>query len=140
MLYYYQPSVDTQPGHANGWSFNMQQNFGDQWVVFGRANGSTRNISGVKNSYALGAGFLNPLHRNANDAVLLGVSYNRLSRAGQGDPAFMRPAETAVEIAWVWGIGKLITVTPDAQFYPRVGLNKAQKFTTVVGIRTTVML
>ena len=52
----------------------------------------------------------------------------------------MRPAETAVEIAWVWGIGKLITVTPDAQFYPRVGLNKAQKFTTVVGIRTTVML
>ena len=140
VLYYYQPSTKAQPGNSNGWSFNMQQNFGEKWVLFGRANGSAGNISGVKNSYVLGGGWLNPLARNDNDALLLGVAYNRLSQAGQGNPPFMRAAETAVEVAWVWGIGKLVTLTPDVQFYPRASLNEDKKFVTVVGIRTTVML
>ena len=140
VLYYYQPSVKAQPANVNGWSFNMQQNLGDRWVLFGRANGSNKNVSGVKNSYALGGGLLNPFARNANDAILLGVAYNRLSREGQGNPTFMRTAETAVELSWVWGIGKLITITPDVQLYPRAGLKQEKKFTTVVGIRTTVML
>ena len=140
VLYYYQPSVEKQPENVNGWSFNMQQNLGKKWAIFGRANGSDRGVSGVKNSYALGAALLNPLNRNEQDAIILGAAYNRLSNAGLGYPTYMRSAETAVELAWVWGIGKLVTITPDVQFYPRAGLNGDKQFTNVVGLRTTVQL
>lgn len=140
VLYYYQPSVDEQPANVNGWSFNMQQNLGDKWAVFGRANGSTGGVMGVKNSYVLGAALLNPLKRNSQDAILLGVAYNRLSAAGQGYPNFMRASEMAMELSWVWGIGQLVTITPDLQIYPRAGLNQKNQFTTVVGLRTTVQL
>ncbi len=139
-LYYYQPSVEQQPENVNGWSLNMQQNFGEKWALFGRVNGSTGGVTGVKNSYALGGALLNPLKRNSQDAILLGMSYNRLSAAGQGYPNYMRNSETAVELAWVWGIGKLITITPDLQLYPRAGLNERKQFATVVGLRTTVQL
>ena len=139
VLYYYQPAVEEQPAYVNGWSFNMQQNIGEKWAVFGRANGSDKNVTGVKNSYVLGGALLNPLKRNSQDAILLGVAYNRLSEAGVG-AAYVRPYEMAVEMAWVWGIGKLITVTPDVQFYPCAGLNPDKQFTTVVGLRTTVQL
>ena len=139
-LYYYQPAVEQQPENVNGWSVNMQQNFGTKWALFGRANGSTGGVTGVKNSYALGTALLNPLNRNTQDAILLGVAYNRLSAQGQGYPNYMRNSETALELAWVWGIGKLITITPDLQLYPRAGLNQHKQFTTVVGVRTTVQL
>jgi len=139
VLYYYQPSVEKQPEDVNGWSLNMQQNLGKKWAVFARANGSDKNVTGVKNSYALGAALLNPLKRNTQDAIILGVAYNRLSKAGLG-AAYARPEEMAVEMAWVWGIGKLVTVTPDVQIYPRAGLNQEKQFTTVVGLRTTVQL
>lgn len=140
VLYYYQPAVEKQPENVNGWSFNMQQNIGEKWAVFGRANGSDKGVSGVKNSYALGAALLNPFHRNSQDAVLLGVAYNRLSEKGQGYPNYMRNGETAVELAWVWGLGKLVTITPDLQIYPRAAFNDKHQFTTVVGLRTTVQL
>lgn len=140
VLYYYQPAVEKQPTHVHGWSFNMQQNLGEKWAVFGRANGSTNGVTGVKNSYALGGALLNPLNRNSQDVILLGVAYNRLSAAGQGYPNYMRAGETAVELAWVWGLGKLVTLTPDVQFYPRAAFNNKNQFTTVVGLRTTVQL
>ena len=140
VLYYYQPAVEEHPENVNGWSLNMQQNLGKKWAIFGRANGSTGGVTGVKNSYALGGALLNPLDRNSQDAILLGMAYNRLSTQGQGYPNYMRSGETAVELAWVWGIGKLITITPDVQFYPRAGLNEQKHFTTVVGLRTTVQL
>ncbi|MBP5429300.1 MAG: carbohydrate porin [Elusimicrobiaceae bacterium] len=140
VLYYAQPSVEEQPQHANGWSVNVQQNIGKSWALFARANGSTGGISGVKNSYAGGVALLNPFKRNSQDALILGMAYNRLSNSGQGDPAYMRPSETAVELAWVWGIGKLITITPDVQLYPRTALNDKKQFATVVGLRTTVQL
>ncbi|MBO5911251.1 MAG: carbohydrate porin [Elusimicrobiaceae bacterium] len=139
-LYYYQPSVKKQPGGVHGWSFNMQQNMGDKWAVFGRANGSNNGVTGIKNSYALGGALLNPFNRNSQDAILLGVAYNRLSPAGQGYPNYMRSGETALELAWVWGIGKLVTITPDLQLYPRAAFNNQKEFATVVGLRTTVQL
>lgn len=139
-LYYYQPSVSAQPENVNGWSFNAQQNIGEKWAVFGRANGSTGGVTGIKNSYAAGAALLNPFGRNPQDAVIMGVAYNRLSAKGLDDPAEMRSGETALELAWVIGIGKFVTVTPDLQFYPRAALNPGQGVTTVAGLRTTVML
>lgn len=140
VLYYYQPSVNEQIGHANGWSFNMQQNMGDHWAIFGRANGSTHNVTPIKQSYVLGAGFLNPLKRNAQDAILLGVAYNRLSEGGLGYPPYVRAQEMAVELQWIWGIGNLITLTPDIQFYPQAGYNNQHRMETVIGLRTTIML
>lgn len=140
VLYYYQPSVEDQPENVNGWSFNMQQNMGEKWALFGRANGSTNGAMGIKNSYALGLALLNPLERNSQDAIIAGVAYNRLSEAGMGYPAYMRSSEMAVELQWIWGIGQLITITPDLQLYPNAGLDKHQGLTTVIGLRTTIQL
>ncbi len=140
VLYYYQPSVEEQPENVNGWSFNMQQNLGEKWAMFGRANGSTGGAMGIKNSYALGLAWLNPLHRNSQDAIIAGVAYNRLSEEGMGYPAYLRSSEMAVELQWIWGIGQLVTITPDLQLYPNAGLDKNQGLTTVVGLRTTIQL
>lgn len=140
VLYYYQPSVAKQPENVNGWSFNMQQNLGEDWAVFGRANGSSKGATGVKNSYALGLAMLNPLQRNAADAIIAGVAYNDLSRRAYDNLPGMRDNEMAFEIQWIWGIGNWITITPDLQFYPKVGLDRSHDSATVVGLRTTIML
>lgn len=139
-LYYYQPSVSAQPENVNGWSFNAQQNIGEKWAVFARANGSSGGATGIKNSYAAGAALLNPFERNPQDALIAGAVYNRLSAKGLGYPAEMRTGETALEIQYVFGIGKFITISPDLQFYPKAGLNPGQGVVTVAGIRTTLML
>ncbi len=140
LLYYYQPAVAEQDENVNGWSFNMQQNWGDKMALFGRANGSTGGAVPIKNSYVLGAAWLNPLGRNPQDAITLGVAYNRLSAQALGFPSVMRQSETVFELQWVWGIGKFITVTPDLQIYPKAASNPDQGVSTVVGLRTTVML
>ncbi|MBO4675677.1 MAG: carbohydrate porin [Elusimicrobiaceae bacterium] len=140
VLYYYQPSVAEQPEYVNGWSFNMQQNMGDKWAMFGRANGANKGATGVKNSYALGLAYLNPFERNAADAILAGIAYNDLSAKGLDYPAQMRSNEMAMELQWIWGIGNWFTLTPDLQFYPRAGLKGGTKEVTVVGLRTTIML
>lgn len=141
VLYYYQPSVSKQPGDINGWSFNMQQNMGDNWAMFGRANGANHGTAtGIKTSYALGMARLNPLGRNASDAIVAGVAYNDLSAKGLGYPADMRDTEMALELQWIWGIGNWFTITPDVQFYPKVGLDHSHDSATVVSLRTTIML
>lgn len=140
VLYYYQPSVTAQPEYVNGWSFNMQQNMGDKWAMFGRANGVDKSVTGVKNSYALGIAMLNPLNRNAADAIIAGVAYNHLSQVGLGYPTNSRDNEMALELQWIWGIGNWITITPDVQFYPKAGLNNARNEATIVSLRTTIML
>jgi len=139
-LYYYQPSVSSQPQYVNGWSVNAQQNLGEKWAVFARANGASGGATAVKTSYAAGAAYLDPFDRNPQDALIVGAAYNRLSEEGLGDPAYMRSGEAAFEIQYVFGIGKFITVTPDVQFYPRAGLDPGRGITTVAGIRTAIML
>jgi len=140
LLYYYQPAVTDQDEDVNGWSFNMQQNIGDKWAIFSRSNGVNHSVTGVRNSFAFGGALLDPLGRNSQDAILLGMAYNRLSETALGNPVNMKPSETAVELQWIWGIGKWITITPDLQIYPRAGLSDKKQFTTVVGLRTTVQL
>ena len=68
----------------------MNQNLSEKWVLSGRANWSDGNIAAIKNSYVLAATLLNPFERNANDAITLGVSYNRLDNTALGAPAFFR--------------------------------------------------
>ncbi len=139
-LYYHQPSVEKQPGQANGWSWNAQQNVGNRWALFARVNGSNAGVTAVKNSYVLGVAWKDPLARNPQDVVLVGVAYNRLSRRGLYNPAFMRRAETVLETQWVWGLGKLVTLTPDIQFIPRAGLSESRTSIWVSGLRVTLML
>ncbi len=137
-LYYYQPSIQKRPSGGHGWSFNMQQNVGEKWAVFARANGATEGIIPVKQSYVLGAALLNPLGRNAQDAVVFAVGHNRLSRQGLDNPAKMHPSETILEAQWIWGLGKLVTLTPDLQIIPRAGLGNHP--VSVFGLRTTILL
>lgn len=139
-LYYYQPSVKEQKGISRGWSVNVSQDLGSKWVVSARANGSDGHIAPIKNSYALALTLLNPLQRNASDALTLGVAYNRADKEAAGYPAHFRRAEGVLELQWVWGVGKLVTITPDIQFYPKAALGSGHKFTTVAGVRTTIML
>ncbi len=136
ILYYHQPSVSKRPGSGHGWSFNGQQNIGDEWAVFARINGSTGGLTGVKNSYVLGAARLDPLHRNPNDAIVVGLAYNRLT----SDEGVARSSETVLEAQWVWGVGKLVTVTPDLQLIPQAGMRSGTRPVAVFGVRTTVML
>lgn len=139
-LYYYQPSVKEQEGISRGYSFNMNQNLSEKWVLSGRANWSDGHIAPIKNSYVLAATWVNPLERNANDAITLGVSYNRLDRSLLGAVPSVRKYENAVELQWVWGIGKLITITPDLQLYPKAAVGDGHKFVTVAGLRAAVLL
>ena len=139
-LYYYQPSVEEQTGLSRGYSFNMNQNLSEKWVLSGRANWSDGNIAAIKNSYVLAATLVNPFNRNTNDAITLGVSWNRLDNAALGAPTFWRDYENAVELQWVFGIGHLITITPDVQFYPKAAVGEGHKFVTVAGLRAAVLL
>ena len=136
ILYYHQPSVSRRPGSGHGWSFNGQQNIGDEWAVFARINGSMGGLTGVKNSYVLGGVRLDPLHRNPNDAIVMGLAYNRLT----SDGGVARSSETVLEAQWVWGVGKLVTVTPDLQLIPQAGMRSSTRPVAVFGVRTTVML
>ena len=139
-VYYYQPSIEKQPGSGHGWSFNIQQNIGEKWALFARANGATEGVIAVKQSYVLGGALLNPLDRHQNDAILVAVGHNRLSRQGLENPQEMRPCETVLEAQWIWGIGKLITITPDLQIIPRAGLSRNHHIVTVLGLRTAILL
>jgi len=139
-LYYYQPSVAEQGGISRGYSFNMSQNLSEKWVLSGRANWSDGNIAAIKNSYVLAGTLVNPLNRNANDAITLGVSYNRLDKAALGNMPSLRDYENAAELQWVWGIGQTLTLTPDIQFYPKAAVGNGHKFVTVAGLRAAVLL
>ena len=139
-LYYYQPSVDKRPGSGHGWSINMQQNIFQDWSVFARVNGSTNGLCEVNQSFALGGALLDPFARNEQDAIILAIARNRLSRAGLDEPDFMHNAEIVLEAQWIIGLSKLMTISPDFQFIPRAGLDRGTHPVTIWGIRTTLML
>lgn len=139
-LYYYQPATAKQDAISRGWSVNASQHLSERWVLSARANGSDGHMSTIKNSYVLATSLLDPLSRHSGDVITLGVAYNRADRAALGYPPSVRKYETALELQWVWSVGKLLTITPDVQFYPKAGLSGGHKFTTVASLRTTVML
>ena len=139
-LFYYQPSVAQQPGRVRGWSVNISQNLGKKWVFSARVNGADGHVGSIKNSYATAFTLLNPLNRNALDALTVGFAYNRPNKEALGYPSFLRAQESVLELQWVWGIGKMLTLTPDVQLYPRSAFNRASDWTVVAGLRTTLML
>ena len=137
LLYYYQPSVDIQPSDSNGWSLNLQQNFGTGWAVFARINGATGSLNSIKQSYALGMVLNNPLKRNALDQIGLAGAVNKLNKPVNGTGT--RSVENVLEAYWAWGISNFLTITPDIQFYINPGANPNHKTATVSSLRATLM-
>ncbi|MDY6407649.1 MAG: carbohydrate porin [Pseudomonadota bacterium] len=137
LLYYYQPSVDAQPANSNGWSLNLQQNFGTKWAVFARINGASNSPVSIKQSYALGMVYNNPLNRNALDQIGLAGAVNKLNKSVNG--ADSRSVENVLEAYWAWGISNYLTITPDIQFYINPGENPDHKTAMVSSVRATLM-
>ena len=137
VLFYHQPSVDAQPEKTNGWSINVQQNIGKKWAVFGRANGVSKGLNGITQSYVLGGVYNNPLNRNPLDQIGFATAINKLDKDVNG--AGSRSLENVLEGYWAWGIGQFLTITPDIQFYINPGVNRQSNTATVASIRATLM-
>ena len=137
VMLYNQPAVTEQPQTTNGWSLNMQQNFGADWAVFGRINGVSGSVSAVKNSYVAGIVRNNPLQRNELDQIGLAYTYNDIDETAVGEP-LEENAEQVIEGYWAWGISKWATLTPDIQFYIHPALNRGSDYGTAVSLRMSV--
>ncbi len=135
-LYYYQPSVGAQPQTSQGWSVNLQQNIGDKWGVFARANGTTHTPTEIEQSYVLGVVYNNPLGRNALDQIGLAGAVNKIDTA---ENSGTRAVENVLEAYWAWGVSNFMTITPDVQFYINPGANQNHRTATVSSIRATLM-
>ncbi len=137
VLLYHQPSVPQQIGKTNGWSINAQQNIGSKTALFARINGAGKGFYGIKQSYALGGVYNNPLNRNALDQIGMAMAVNKMDKGVNGSGT--RSVENVLEGYWAWGIGSFLTITPDIQFYINPALNEKSNTATVASIRATLM-
>lgn len=137
LLIYHQPSVPDQIGHANGWSFNVQQNIGKKLAVFGRINGVSKGISGFDQSYMIGGVYNNPFNRNALDQLGLAYAGSKINKSVMGENA--RSFENVIEGYFSFGVSSFMILTPDVQFYINPALNQKSKTATVLSLRATVM-
>ena len=137
ILVYHQPSVPAQPMNTNGWSFNVQQNIGKKLAVFGRVNGASHSPEEITQSYVVGGVYNNPLNRNSLDQIGLAYALNKLNPAVVGNPC--RKFENVVESFWTWGIGSMMTITPDAQVFINPGMDPDRHTAFSLGVRMTVL-
>lgn len=137
IMLYNQPAVEEQTQTTNGWSINMQQNFGEKFALFGRMNGVSRSVSGIKNSYVAGMVYNNPFNRNSLDQIGLAYAYNDIDEKAVG-AELAHNGEQVLETYWAWGISKWATITPDLQFYIHPALNAKSDYGTAVSLRLSV--
>lgn len=137
LLLYYQPSVPLQPYNSKGWSFNFQQDIGKKWAVFGRANGVSNSPEEIEQSYVLGMVYNNPLNRNELDQIGFAYALNKINQDIVGLPS--RKFENVVEAYWSWGIGNMMTITPDFQFFVNPALDTKRHTGFATSLRATVM-
>ncbi|MBQ7633054.1 MAG: carbohydrate porin [Alphaproteobacteria bacterium] len=137
ILVYNQPYVSEQPQSTTGWSFNMQQNIGQKWAVFGRINGVNGNVATIKNSYTAGVVYNNPFERNSLDQIGAAYAYNNINETAVGTP-LAETGEQVWEAYWTWGISKWAALTPDIQLYVNPALNYKSDYATVVSLRFNV--
>jgi hypothetical protein len=137
LLLYNQPAVTEQPETTNGWSINLSQNIGEKFSVFGRINGVNGNVEEVKQSWVLGGVYNNPLNRNALDQIGLAYAYNKIDEVAVGEP-LSHKNEQIIEGYWAWGIGNMLTITPDIQFYINPALNQKSEYGVATSLRATV--
>ena len=134
---YDQPSVDVQPVHSQGWSFNAQQFITKKVALFARANGTNKSLSSIKQSYVFGGVYNNPFNRNSLDQIGLAAAMNKLNRSVNG--AGTRSWENVLEGYVALGISNFMTITPDVQLYVNPGANEKSHTATVVSLRATLM-
>lgn len=137
LLLYNQPNVEEQPETTNGWSLNLSQNVGEKWSFFARINAVSGSMEEIRQSWVLGGVYNNPLDRNPLDQIGLAYAYNKIDEAAVGEP-LQHKSEQVIEAYWAWGIGDMLTVTPDIQLYINPALNQKANYGVATGIRATV--
>lgn len=137
VLVYNQPGVTEQPETTNGWSVNLSQDIGKKFSVFARINEVSGSVEEVRQSWVLGGVYNNPLNRNPLDQIGLAYAYNKLDEAAVGEP-LAHKAEQIVEAYWAWGIGDMLTITPDVQLYINPALNQKSDYGFATSLRATV--
>lgn len=137
ILLYNQPGVTEQPETTNGWSLNLSQNIGKKLSVFARINEVSGSVESIRQSWVLGGVYNNPLNRNALDQIGLAYAYNKLDEKAVGE-SLQHKAEQVVEAYWAWGIGDMLTITPDVQLYINPALNQKSDYGFATSLRATV--
>jgi len=137
VLVYNQPWVKEQQETTNGWSLNVSQNVGEKWSFFARLNETSGSIEEIRQSWVLGGVYNNPLNRNSLDQIGLAYAYNKIDEKAVGE-AISHKAEQIVEAYWAWGIGNMLTLTPDIQMYIHPALNQKSDYGFAGSIRATV--
>lgn len=137
LLAYNQPGVPEQPETTNGWSLNLSQDLGEKLSVFARVNEVSGSTEEIRQSWVIGGVYNNPLDRNPLDQIGLAYAYNKLDEAAVGEP-LAHKAEQIVEAYWAWGIGNMLTITPDVQLYINPALNQKSDYGVVTSLRATV--
>ena len=137
LLVYNQPAVSEQPQTTNGWSLNVSQNIGEKFSVFARVNEVSGSMEEISQSWVFGGVYNNPLDRNPLDQIGLAYAYNKVDEAAIGEP-LAHKAEQVVEAYWAWGIGDMLTITPDVQLYINPALNQKSEYGVVTSLRATV--
>lgn len=138
ILVYNQPAVHEQPETTNGWSLNWSQNIGEKWSVFARLNETSGSVEEIRQSWVLGGVYNDPLNRNSLDQIGLAYAYNKLDEKAVGEQ-LQNKAEQIVEAYWAWGIGDMLTITPDIQLYINPALNQKSDYGIATSLRATVM-
>ena len=137
IMLYNQPNVSEQPQTTNGWSINMQQNFGEKFALFGRINGVSGQMATIKNSYVGGMVYNNPFDRNSLDQLGLAYAYNDIDADAVGQNLY-ESGEHVIEAYWAIGLSKWATITPDLQFYIHPALNAKSDYGTAASLRLSV--
>ncbi|MBP5699004.1 MAG: carbohydrate porin [Alphaproteobacteria bacterium] len=138
VLVYNQPWVKEQKETTNGWSLNWSQNVGEKWGFFARLNETSGSVEEIRQSWVLGGVYNNPLNRNSLDQIGLAYAYNKLDKKAVCEK-LEHKAEQVIEAYWAWGIGDMLTITPDVQMYIHPALNRKSDYGFATSVRATVM-
>lgn len=137
ILLYNQPGVKEQAETTNGWSLNLSQNVGEKLALFARVNEVSGSVESIRQSWVFGGVYNNPLNRNVLDQIGLAYAYNKIDEKAVGSP-ITHKAEQIFEAYWAWGIGNMLTITPDVQIYINPAQNSKSDYGFVTSLRATV--
>lgn len=137
VLLYNQPAVREQPETTNGWSLNLSQDIGEKVSLFARLNEVSGSVESIRQSWVFGGVYKNPLNRNSLDQIGLAYAYNKIDEKAVGQ-SITHEAEQVVEAYWAWGIGNMLTITPDVQLYINPALNQKSDYGFAGSLRATV--
>jgi porin len=132
--YFQTPGIPTRAA-TRGWSVNAVQNLNATWAMFARANGANGFVTPIKDSYALGVAWNNPLKRASTDQVALAVGLS----AAAGQPTNPPDArnEIPIEAYWTWTFFGGLLLTPSVQYISHPALNPTQQGSWVATLRLT---